>query len=174
IVDSFDTSALDTEITSKLIEANKLCCKADGVEVEVATEIKQSEVAGFQGKKVSGFERALRTEGKVSGTAFILNTKLLNSTILEKTTNASTKFDGYAFKEGIIKDTAYNDVVVVGTTAEEGKDHLIVLRNCLNESGFKLSTEEEGDAGSEFEMVTRYSVANLKQVPVEVFVPKEA
>lgn len=171
LVPSFDLESLDTEITSKLIEANLLLVTDDGTNFEEEKTIHFTTLAGFNEKRVKGFENVVKAEGKISATGRLVNKKLLEASLYAKESNTSEKYDVYRVKEGLIDDSAYSDVVMVGMNKANEKAQIVVLHNAYNTN---LSVETKIDDGScKVEFVSAYDYANLNKTPYEVITLKE-
>lgn len=168
----FDVTKLDAEITAKLIEDNLLVITDDGVSFEESKEIHSTQLAGFNEKKVKGFETIVRAEGKVSGTGRLVNSKLLESSLYTKETNTSTKYDVWGVKEGLIADGMYKDVVMVATNKASEKAQIIVLHNAYN-SNLSLETKLSDDGSCSVEFVSEYSLDKLNEVPYKVITLKD-
>ena len=171
LVDSFDVSSLDTEITSKLIDTNLLLLTDDGVNFEEEKEIFLTQLAGFNEKRVKGYETVVRAEGKISGTGRLVNSKLLEASLYKKQENSSTKYDVYKVEEGIIN--SYKDVVMVATNKATEKAQLIILHNAYN-SNLSLETKGSDDGSCKLEFASAYDKENLNKVPYEICTLKES
>lgn len=172
LVPSFDTESLDTEITSKLIEDNLLVITDDGTNFEEEKEIYSSDLAGFNKKRVKGFENVIKSEGKISATGRLVNKKLLEASLYTKDTNTSTKYDVYSVKEGTIADSQYCDVVMVGVNKANEKAQMIVLHNAYNQN-LSIETKSTEDGTCKVEFVSAYNLANLNKVPYKIIDAKE-
>ncbi|WP_303188421.1 hypothetical protein [uncultured Clostridium sp.] len=172
LVDSFDVAQLDTEITSKLIDDNLLILTDDGVNFEEEKEIFSTQLAGFNEKRVSGYETVVRAEGKISGTGRLVNAKLLEASLYKKEENNSTKYDVYRVEEGIIASDKYKDVVMVATNKATEKAQIIILHNAYN-SNLSLETKGSDDGSCKLEFASAYDKDNLNKVPYEICTLKE-
>ena len=162
LVDSFDVAQLDTEITSKLIDDNLLILTDDGVNFEEEKEIFSTQLAGFNEKRVSGYETVVRAEGKISGTGRLVNAKLLEASV----------YDVYRVEEGIIASDKYKDVVMVATNKATEKAQIIILHNAYN-SNLSLETKGSDDGSCKLEFASAYDKDNLNKVPYEICTLKE-
>ena len=172
LVPDFDVSQLDTEITTKLIEANLLILTDDGTNFEETKEVHSTQLAGFNEKKVKGFENVVRAEGKISATGRLVNKKLLEASLYTKESNISEKYDVYRVKEGLIDDLSYYDVVMLGMNKSNEKAQIIVLHNAYN-SNLSIETKGSDDGSCKVEFVSSYDYENLTKVPYEVVTLKE-
>lgn len=172
LVPSFDVSQLDTEIASKLTEENLLVLTDDGTNFEETKEIHSTQLAGFNEKRVKGFENVIRAEGKISATGRLINSKLLTASLYKKESNTSEKYEVYKVPEGIIDDSMYQDVVMVATNKANEKAQIVVLHNAYN-SSLSMETKASDDGTCKVEFVSSYDVANLNKTPYEIITLKE-
>lgn len=172
LVDSFDVTKLEEEITAKLIDTNLLILTDDGVNFEEEKEIFKTTVAGFNDKRVKGFENIVRAEGKISGTGRVANSKLLQASLYVKETNSSTKYDVYSVKEGVIQDSMYKDVVMVANNKATEKATIVVLRNAYN-SNLSIETKGSDDGTCKIEFASTYTIDKLSEVPYKVITLKD-
>lgn len=167
LLDKFDLSKLDEEITTKLIDANLLACTDDGTNFEEEKEIYNSSFAGQNGKAVKGFDHVVRAEGKISGTGRLVNQKLLEASLYKKETNSSTKYEVYSVEEGVIADSCYRDVVMVAMNKANDMGTIVLLQNAYNTS-LSIETKSAEDGTCKLEFVSHYDLANLDKVPYKV------
>ena len=172
LVPSFDLAQLDTEITSKLIEANLLLITDDGTNFEEEKEIHGTTLAGLNEKKVKGLENVVRAEGKISATGRLVNKKLLEASLYAKESNSSEKYDVYRVKEGLIDDSAYSDVVMVGMNKSNEKAQIVVLHNAYN-ANLSIETKGSDDGSCKVEFISTYDIENLNKTPYEIITLKE-
>lgn len=172
LVPSFGLAQLDTEITSKLIEANLLIITDDGTNFEEEKEIHGTSLAGLNEKKVKGLENIVRAEGKISATGRLINKKLLEASLYSKETNTSTKYEVYRVKEGLIEDSSYCDVVMVGNNKSNEKAQIVVLHNAYN-NNLSIETKGSDDGSCKVEFISSYDLADLSKVPYEIITLKE-
>ena len=172
LVPSFDLAQLDTEITSKLIESNLLLLTDDGTNFEEEKEIHTTTLAGFNEKKVKGFENVVRAEGKISATGRLVNKKLLESSLYVKESNESSTYDVYRIKEGIIEDSLYSDIVMVGRNKSNEKAQIVVLHNAYN-ANLSIETKVSEDESCKVEFTSTYDIENLNKTPYEIITLKE-
>lgn len=172
LVPSFDLAQLDSEITAKLIEANLLVITDDGTNFEETKEIHSTQLAGFNEKRVQGFENVIRAEGKISATGRLVNKKLLEASLYTKDTNTSTAYEVYSVKEGTIADAQYNDIVMVGVNKAGEKAQMILLQNAYNEN-LSIETKASDDGTCKVEFVSAYDLGKLNEVPYKIITLKE-
>ena len=170
LVDSFDVAQLDTEITSKLIDTNLLLLTDDGLILRKKRDF-STQLAGFNEKRVKGYETVVRAEGKISGTGRLANSKLLEASLYKKQENSSTKYDVYKVEEGVIN--SYKDVVMVATNKATEKAQIIILHNAYN-SNLSLETKGSDDGSCKLEFASAYDKENLNKVPYEICTLKES
>lgn len=167
LVPSFDTTKLEEEITAKLIEGNLIILTDDGTSFEEEKEIYTPSLATTNEKRIKGLERVVKAEGKITGTGKVINKTLLEASLYTKEENASTKYQVYSVKEGIIAPERYNDVVMVGKNTEGGLAQMIVLHNAYN-TNLSVETKGKEDSSCKLEFVSAYTWENLNKVPYEV------
>ena len=172
LCDSFDVAKLDTEITSKLIDVNLLILSDDGTTFEEEKQIHNTELAGFNGKRVRGFENIMKAEGKISGTGRVANSKLLEASLYRREANTSTKYDVYSVQEDTIADSMYKDVVMVGVNKASEKAQIVVLKNAYN-SNLSIETKSADDGSCKLEFISAYSLEALSEVPYKIITLKE-
>ncbi|SCJ00062.1 Uncharacterised protein [uncultured Clostridium sp.] len=172
LVPKFDLAQLDTEITSKLIEANLLIITDDGTNFDEEKTMHSTPLAGFNEKRVKGFENITKAEGKISATGRLVNKKLLEASLYVKESNSSEKYDVYRVKEGLIEDSAYSDVVMVGMNKSNEKAQIVVLHNAYN-TNLSIETKGSDDGSCKVEFVSAYDYANLNKTPYEIITLKE-
>lgn len=172
LVPKFDLAQLDTEITSKLIEANLLIITDDGTNFEEEKELHNTSFAGTNEKRVKGLENVVRAEGKISATGRLVNKKLLEASLYAKESNSSEKYDVYRVKEGLIDDSAYSDVVMVGMNKSNEKAQIVVLHNAYNVN-LSIETKGSDDGSCKVEFISTYDIENLNKTPYEIITLKE-
>ncbi|WP_040191054.1 hypothetical protein [Clostridium culturomicium] len=172
LVPSFDIEQLDSEIAAKLIEANLLVLTDDGTNFEETKEIHSTQIAGFNEKRVQGFENIIRAEGKITGSGRLVNKKLLEASLYTKDSNSSTTYEVYTVKEGTITDAQYNDIVMVGVNKAGEKAQIIVLHNAYN-ANLSVETKASDDGTCKIEFVSAYGFAKLNKVPYEIITLNE-
>lgn len=165
---NFDLTDIDKLIES--LRGKELGCSDGGVSFECSPEVRDIPFAGTLERKIKGFQRVLKVDGKVEGEILVLNNELLKMSLFEKKTITSNKLDKYVPVTGLIKNEAYASLLVVGTEAG-GEDVIIHIMNTYN-SALNLETKdkEEGKCKVVFEAI--YEDLNATP-PVEIYLPKE-
>ena len=95
---------------------------------------------------------------------------------LVKAENKSTKYDLWTPTVGIIPESAYTDIALVGTTTT-GVDMCIIVHNCYNEEGFSLDSKAKDEAVCKVKFTGRIKQED-KEIgstakPVEIITLKE-
>lgn len=152
------------------LEGKELGLSDGGITFTSTPEIRQIPVAGALERKLKGYERIIKVDGKVEGEIVVINNDTLEMSLMEKAETTSTKYDKYVPCTGVIKDDKYKSLLVVGTTGS-GEAIIIHLKNTYN-SVMEVSTtdKEEGKAKISFE--SAYDPKKNKEVPVEIYIPK--
>ena len=165
----FDLTNIDT-LTAQL-EGKELGLSDGGVTFTSTPEIRQIPVQGHLDRKLKGFERIIKVDGKVAGEILALNKSVLEMSLYKKETITSTKYEKYVPHTGVIEDDMYGDLLVVGTTT--GDVPVIVhIQNTYNtELPLDTKDKEEGKIKVNFE--SAYDPKKNKEVPVAVYLPKE-
>lgn len=165
----FDLTDVDNLISS--LEGKELGLSDGGITFTSTPEIRQIALAGTLGRKIKGYEVIVKNDGKVEGEVIPINQSLLEMSLMEKdTTHTSNKYDKYVPSRGIIKDSQYNDLLVVGTTASE--DSIIILMENTYNSAISLTTAEKNEGKVKVSFENGYDPANLKKETISIFVPK--
>ena len=171
----FSTNELDT-LFSKFTDEAKLGVNDDGVTFTLEQELHQITEAGDNDRAVVGRERIVSCKGNVEGTINVFDKNLFEMCSLVKAENSSTKYDVYVPQTGIIPESAYKDIAVVGTTAT-GVDMCVIVHNCYNESGFSLDSKSKDEAVCKVKFVGRIKQEdkgiNFTSKPVEIITLKE-
>lgn len=163
----FDLTNIDTFLES--LKGKELGLSDGGVTFSSTPEIRQIPVAGHLDRKLKGYERIIKVDGKVEGEILPINKALLEMSLFKKETITSTKYDKYVPVTGVIGDAQYKDLLLVGTTG--GEAVIVHIMNTYNNVlSLETKDKEEGKVKVSFE--SAYDPSTNK-VPVEVYVPKE-
>lgn len=160
-------ATLETYLTGK-----ELGCSDGGVTFTSTPEVRQIPFAGTLERKIKGFERILKVEGKIEGEILKLNEKTLAMSLYKKATvdPALTKHDKYTPITGVIPTSAYGDLLLVGETC--GEPVLILIKNTYIEE-LSLDTKDKEEGKIKISCEGRYASAT-SEPPIEIYVPKTA
>lgn len=163
---TFDLSNVDN-LESELA-GKELGISDGGIKFSSTPEIRQIPIAGYLDRKLKGYERILKVDGKVEGELLVINNKVLEMSLMKKESTSSTKYEKYVPVQGVIEDGMYGDLLVIGETA--GQPVIVHIMNTYN-STFELETKdkEEGKVAVNFE--SAYD-PKTKVVPIAIYVPK--
>ena len=165
----FDLTNIDTLMTQ--LEGKELGLSDGGVTFTSTPEIRQIPVQGHLDRKLKGFERIIKVDGKVEGEILVVNKNTLEMSLYKKESTTSTKYDKYVPHTGIIEDDMYGDLLVVGTTTGE-VPVIVHIQNTYNtELALETADKEEGKVKINFE--SAYDPKKDKEVPVAIYLPKE-
>ena len=163
----FDTSNLETAIAS--LKGHELGLSDGGVTFSSEPEIRDIPFAGALERKIKGYQRILKTTGKIEGQILPINADLLTMSLYKKDTVTSVTYDKYIPTTGLIADSYYKDLVLVGTTADE-TDIIIVIRNTYN-SAFNLDTKDKEEGKIKVAFEGCYEKGS-DIPPIEIYIPK--
>lgn len=148
----FDPETADlSTIVSKCIGATN-----GGVSVTATPDIREVEHDGKMERKEKGMERIVGWNVSASATAMELTDTNLTSSLLEKD-DTGTKFIKYTPKSGILQDTDYSDLLVIGRAAD-GQKMIVVIRDTFNNQGFSLTTESKNEGKMEMAYDGHYTI----------------
>ena len=165
----FDLTNIDTLMEQ--LQGKELGLSDGGVTFTSTPEIRQIPVQGHLDRKLIGFERIIKVDGKVEGEILVVNKNTLEQSLYKKESTTSTKYDKYVPHTGIIEDDMYGDLLVVGTTTGE-VPVIVHIQNTYNtELALETADKEEGKVQINFE--SAYDPKKDKEVPVAIYLPKE-
>lgn len=164
----FDLSDADNLISS--LEGKEMALSDGGVTFTSTPEIRQIAVAGSLGRKMKGFEVIVKNDGKIEGEVIPINQSLLEMSLMKKDTSyTSNKYDKYKPSVGFIKDSQYQDLLLVGTTASE-ESIIILMENTYNTS-ISLSTKDKEEGKTKVSFENAYD-PKTKNEGISVYIPK--
>lgn len=169
----YDTTIdIETNIATleTYLKGKELGCSDGGVTFTSTPEVRQIPFAGSLERKIKGFERILKVEGKIEGEVLKLNEKTLAMSLYKKATvtPALTKHDKFTPITGVIPTSAYGDLLLVGTTF--GEPILILLKNTYVEE-LSLDTKDKEEGKIKISCEGRYDSATAAP-PIMIYVPK--
>lgn len=156
-------ATLETYLTGK-----ELGLSDGGVSFSSTPEVRQIPIAGSLGKKIKGFERIIKVDGKVEGEIVVLNGKMLEMSLYKKGTTEAAKHDKYIPETGVVADGSYGDLLLVGETC--GESVLVLIKNTYNEA-LTLDTKDKEEGKVKVSFEGRYDKES-KVPPIEIWVPK--
>lgn len=164
----FNLSDVDTLMTQ--LEGKELGLSDGGVKFTSTPDIRKIPVQGHLDRKLKGFERILKVDGKVEGEILVINKNTLQMSLYKKQSTSSTKYDKYVPHTGIIEDDMYGDLLVIGTTTGEVPVIAHIENTYNSELTLETADKEEGKIKINFE--SAYDPATNK-VPISIYLPKE-
>ena len=138
----FNLSDVDTLMTQ--LEGKELGLSDGGVKFTSTPDIRKIPVQGHLDRKLKGFERILKVDGKVEGEILVINKNTLQMSLYKKQSTSSTKYDKYVPHTGIIEDDMYGDLLVIGTTTGEVPVIAHIENTYNSELTLETADKEEG------------------------------
>ena len=149
----FDLTNIDTLMTQ--LEGKELGLSDGGVTFTSTPEIRQIPVQGHLDRKLKGFERIIKVDGKVEGEILVVNKNTLQMSLYKKQTITSSKYEKY------VPHTTTEEVAVIAH-----------IQNTYNtELALETADKEEGKVKINFE--SAYDPKKDKEVPVAIYLPKQ-
>lgn len=164
----FNLSDVDTLMTQ--LEGKELGLSDGGVKFTSTPDIRKIPIQGHLDRKLKGFERILKVDGKVEGEILVINKNTLQMSLYKKETITSSKYEKYVPHTGIIEDDMYGDLLVIGTTTGEVPVIAHIENTYNSELTLETADKEEGKIKINFE--SAYDPATNK-VPISIYLPKE-
>ena len=159
----------DTPATaaSKLIGAT-----VGGATIAIVPEVRQISVDGVKGP-TKGFETVDSWTATLTANIKEVNCNTVAMS-LGATTDDKTTMTGYHILtvNSNFADTDYIDNVTwIGTISGSANPIMIVLKNVLCLNGFNFTVSDKNEGNVPLVMTAHYNVADLDEVPVEIYIP---
>lgn len=168
-VDLTSIDTLDfTTLTDKLLGIT-----TGGLSFSAKAKIKEIDFNGKLDKSVKGMERVTGWDVKVETESLELSDKVLSMSLLTKGTG-TTKYDVYTGVEGLLQDSNYSNIIVVGTVTATEEPVIIEVKNVFNTEGFNFKGKDKDESSYKMSFEPRYDITKLNETPFKIYNPKLA
>lgn len=141
-----------------------------GAQLNVTLEYRQMAVDGAKGP-TKGLVVIDSVTAVLSATVKEITAKALKLALPTIAETALTGYSKMVISEDL-PDTAYaTNITYVGKILGASDPIIIVLKNALDMNGLQLQTQDKNEAGIPIVMTAHYDIADLSDVPVEIYLP---
>lgn len=167
-----DLASIDTVDIATLSAKFLGQCKG-GLDFEAKPTIREIEFDGKMDRKIKGAERVTGWDVQASTEALEFSDKVLSLSLFAKDSSiTSTKYDVYKGVQGMLSDSNYHNIIIVGTETGTSTPVIIELKNIINTDGFTFTAEELNEASYSMVLVPRYTMGS-NVPPFSIYYPKD-
>lgn len=151
-----------TDTTAEAIKKKVLCATTGGIKVNIA---QQKQVIAFDGvlDNTAGIERVIGWTASVQ-----FSTKEVDADMVKRALGyASVASDKITLEQGIIPDTEYEDLYVLGKLGN-GTWRQITIHKALNTTGLQETRNSKGETEIAFDLQAHYGIDTQDTAPVEI------